>query len=31
MVLLKGRALLATVTTVTSTGFLLIGFDNGLM
>jgi len=28
---LKGRALLATVTTVTSTGFLLIGFDNGLM
>ena len=31
MVFLKGRALLATVTTITSTGFLLIGFDNGLM
>jgi hypothetical protein len=28
---LTGRALLATVTTVTSAGFLLIGFDNGLM
>lgn len=31
MVFLKGRALLATVTTITATGFLLVGFDNGLM
>lgn len=28
---LEGRALLATVTTLTCLGFLLIGFDNGLM
>ncbi|KAL1964896.1 hypothetical protein VTN77DRAFT_6249 [Rasamsonia byssochlamydoides] len=28
---LKGRPLLAVVTTITSLGFLLIGFDNGLM
>jgi hypothetical protein len=28
---LEGNALLATVTTLTCLGFLLIGFDNGLM
>lgn len=28
---LKGRALLAVTTTITSLGFLMIGFDNGLM
>jgi hypothetical protein len=28
---LKGRALLASVTTISSIGFLMIGFDNGLM
>ena len=30
MVELKGSALLATVTTLTSLGFLMIGYDNGL-
>jgi hypothetical protein len=28
---LEGRLLLATVTVITSIGFLMIGFDNGLM
>lgn len=28
---LQGRALLLTVTVLTSLGFMLIGFDNGLM
>lgn len=28
---LRGTALLATVTTLTSLGFLMIGFDNGLL
>ena len=28
---LEGNALLATVTTLTCLGFLLIGYDNGLM
>lgn len=28
---LKGRGLLVTVSVLTSLGFLLIGFDNGLM
>lgn len=28
---LRGRPLMATVTTLTSLGFLLIGYDNGLM
>lgn len=28
---LRGRALLLTVTTLTSLGFMLIGYDNGLM
>ncbi|KAK9357662.1 general substrate transporter [Lipomyces starkeyi] len=31
MIQLEGRALLVTVTTITSLGFFLIGFDNGLM
>ena len=31
MVELQGRALLGTVTTVTCLGFLLIGYDNGVM
>lgn len=31
MIMLKGSALLYTVTTLTCLGFLLIGFDNGLM
>ncbi|KKA24854.1 hypothetical protein T310_1122 [Rasamsonia emersonii CBS 393.64] len=31
MLPLKGRSLLAVVTTITSLGFLMIGFDNGLM
>ena len=30
MVELKGQTLLATVTTLTSLGFLMIGYDNGL-
>ena len=30
MVELNGSALLATVTTLTSLGFLMIGYDNGL-
>lgn len=28
---LEGRALLLTVTALTSLGFMLIGYDNGLM
>lgn len=28
---LRGPALLATVTTLTSLGFLMIGYDNGLL
>ncbi|KAG5914686.1 hypothetical protein E4U42_000361, partial [Claviceps africana] len=28
---LQGRALLLTVTTLTSLGFMLVGYDNGLM
>lgn len=28
---LRGPALLAAVTTLTSLGFLMIGFDNGLL
>ena len=28
---LRGPTLLATVTTLTSLGFLMIGFDNGLL
>ena len=28
---LKGRTLLGVITTITSIGFLMIGFDNGLM
>lgn len=28
---LEGRALLLTVTVLTSLGFMLIGYDNGLM
>ena len=28
---LEGRALLAAVTTISSIGFLMIGFDNGVM
>ena len=31
MLELHGPALLATVTTVTSLGFLMVGFDNGLL
>lgn len=31
MLELRGNALLGTVTVLTSMGFLLIGFDNGLM
>lgn len=31
MLRLEGNALLYTVTTLTCLGFLLIGFDNGLM
>jgi hypothetical protein len=31
MIPLKGRSLLTAVTTITSLGFLMIGFDNGLM
>lgn len=31
MVKLQGTALLAAVTTLTSLGFLMIGYDNGLM
>jgi hypothetical protein len=31
MLPLKGRALLAVVTTICSVGFLMVGFDNGLM
>ena len=31
MVELAGRALLGTVTTVSCLGFLLIGYDNGVM
>jgi hypothetical protein len=27
----RGQALLGTITVLTSLGFLLIGFDNGLM
>ena len=30
MLELRGPALLATVTTLTSLGFLMIGYDNGL-
>lgn len=30
MLELRGTALLATVTTLTSLGFLMIGYDNGL-
>lgn len=28
---LEGHALLSTVTVITSIGFLMIGYDNGLM
>ena len=31
MLELQGRALLGTVTSVTCLGFLLIGYDNGVM
>ncbi|KAL2036430.1 hypothetical protein N7G274_010853 [Stereocaulon virgatum] len=31
MVELRGTALLATITTLTSLGFLMIGYDNGLL
>jgi len=31
MAKLEGTALLAAVTTLTSMGFLMIGYDNGLM
>jgi uncharacterized membrane protein YphA (DoxX/SURF4 family) len=31
MAQLKGRALLLTISLLTSLGFMLIGFDNGLM
>lgn len=31
MVLLEGRALFSSVTVLTCLGFLLIGYDNGLM
>ena len=31
MVELRGNALLAAVTTLTSLGFLMIGYDNGLL
>lgn len=31
MAKLQGTALLAAVTTLTSLGFLMIGYDNGLM
>ncbi|KAJ6101781.1 hypothetical protein N7486_004208 [Penicillium sp. IBT 16267x] len=31
MLPLKGKALLAVTTTITSLGFLMVGFDNGLM
>lgn len=30
MMELRGNALMATVTTLTSLGFLMIGYDNGL-